>query len=74
MITIIYRRKKCVGCNYCTEIDPKHWQMSKKDGKSNLIGGVDKKGFWTLKAQENEKDNFEKAAKVCPVKVIEVRD
>ena len=74
MTTVIFRRKKCIGCNYCTEIDPKHWQMSKKDGKSNLIGGIDKKGFWTLKIQDSEREKVENAAKVCPVKVIEVRD
>jgi ferredoxin len=47
--------------------------MSKKDGKSNLIGSKDKKGFWTIKVSDDELDMNERAAASCPVKVIEVR-
>ena len=73
MITITYRRAKCIGCNYCTEIAPQRWQMSKKDGKSYLIGSNDKKGFWTIKVPDHELDMNERAAASCPVKVIDVR-
>ncbi len=73
MLTITFKRQKCIGCNYCMEIAPKRWQMSKKDGKSNLIGAKDKKGFWTIKLGEEERDENERAASVCPVKIIEIR-
>jgi ferredoxin len=72
MISIIYRREKCIGCNYCVEIAPGRWVMSKKDGKSNLIGAKGKKGVFTLKVHEGEAEVNQKAAEVCPVKVIVV--
>ena len=72
MITIIYRRNKCIGCNYCTEIAPQRWQMNQKDGKSNLIGSKEKKGFWTNKVPETEFEMNQKSAYSCPVKVIEI--
>ena len=44
--------------------------MSKKDGKCTLIGGKNKKGFYTTRGFDEEYEaNFE-AAKVCPVKII----
>lgn len=73
-ITIIHQRAKCIGCNYCVEQAPERWRMSKKDGKSVLIGGVEKKNFFVAKVPALEKDVNEKAAKVCPVNIIQVRE
>jgi len=73
MLIITFKRQKCIGCNYCKEIAPRRWQMSKKDGKSNLIGAIDKKGFWTIKLGEEERDENERVANACPVKIIEIR-
>lgn len=73
MITIIHQRQKCIGCNYCVELSPEYWRMSKKDGKSVLMGSKEKKGFWSVKLPESEKEQQESAAKVCPVKIIQVR-
>ncbi|NCP84254.1 MAG: hypothetical protein GW823_05035 [Bacteroidetes bacterium] len=39
MIKILFHRQKCIGCNYCSEVAPQRWQMSKRDGKSVLLGG-----------------------------------
>ena len=47
--------------------------MSKKDGKCTLIGGVNKKGFYTAKVDDSEFDENEKASKVCPVNIIQVK-
>jgi ferredoxin len=47
--------------------------MSKKDGKCTLIGGVNKKGFHTAKVDDSEFDENEKASKVCPVNIIQVK-
>jgi ferredoxin len=55
------------------EIAPDQWRMSKKDGKSVLLGGVNKKGFWSVKISEVQVELNEKAALSCPVKVIQVR-
>lgn len=74
MVVITLQRKKCIGCNYCVELAPKQFQMSKKDGKSVLLKANDKKGFFTLKSNENAIfDACENASKACPVKIISVK-
>lgn len=71
-VTITQQRDKCIGCNYCVEQAPERWRMSKKDGKSVLIGAKEKKGFWTVKVADHEFQANLDAAKVCPVKIIQV--
>jgi ferredoxin len=73
MIVIQHQRDKCIGCNYCVELAYERWRMSKKDGKSVLIGGKDKKGFFTIKVGDEEYDDNLKAAKACPVNIIQVK-
>lgn len=72
MITIIHQRAKCIGCNYCVELAPQRWRMSRKDGKSVLLGAVNKKGFWSVKVREDELESNQQAAKACPVNIIQV--
>lgn len=74
MVIITLQRKKCIGCNYCVELAPEQFQMSKKDGKSVLLHSTEKKGFFTLKSfDESIFDNSLEAKKACPVKIIEVK-
>ena len=74
MVVITLQRNKCIGCNYCVELAPNHFQMSKKDGKSVLLYAIDKKGFFTLKSNEELVfDDCDKASKACPVKIISVK-
>lgn len=73
MIIITQQRAKCIGCNYCVEAAPDRWRMSKKDGRSTLIDAKERRGFWSVKVGEEERDANEKAAKLCPVKIIQVR-
>lgn len=74
MVVITLQRNKCIGCNYCVELAPVQFQMSKKDGKTVLLHSIEKKGFFTLKSNDEliyeECDN---AAKACPVKIISVK-
>ncbi len=72
MATIVHRRNKCIGCNYCVEVAPEFWRMSKKDGKAVLLGATDKRGNWVLKIPDTAVEVNKAAAEVCPVKVIEV--
>jgi len=74
MVIITLQRKKCIGCNYCVELAPKQFQMSKKDGKSVLLRSNDKKGFFTLKSPDMSiiEDSI-KAKEACPVKIISVK-
>lgn len=69
---IIHQRNKCIGCNACVESAPNRWRISKKDGKSILIDGKEKKGFFIASINIDEyNENFE-AAKNCPVHIIKL--
>ena len=75
MIVITLRRDKCIGCNYCVEKAPEFWRMSKKDGKSVLLGAEEKRGVQVLRTKRPEALLPNKAAaEACPVKIIEVRE
>ena len=75
MIVITLQRKKCIGCNYCVELAPAQFQMSKKDGKAVLLKSTDKKGFFTIKSPDHSIfDACEKAVAACPTKIISVKD
>ena len=74
MVIITLQRKKCIGCNYCVELAPKQFQMSKKDGKTVLLHSTDNKGFHTLKEHDHTiVESNEAAAKACPVNIITVK-
>jgi ferredoxin len=73
MVIITLQREKCIGCNYCVEIAYDRWRMSKKDGKSTLIGSENRKGFYTVKVGDEEYDENIDAAAACPVKIIKVK-
>ncbi len=72
MITITLQRSKCIGCNYCCEYAPQRFTMSKKDGKAVLLHSRERRGFYTVKAREDELEACLNAAKSCPVKIIKV--
>lgn len=75
MVVVTLQRNKCIGCNYCVELAPGQFQMSKKDGKSVLLKSTDRKGFHTLKsANHSFLEDCEAAAKACPVKIISVKE
>jgi len=74
MVIITLQRNKCIGCNYCVELAPQQFQMSRKDGKSVLLKAVDKKGFHTLKSSDLSIYNpVDAAVNACPVKIISIR-
>lgn len=72
MVIITQKRDKCIGCNYCVELAYDQWRMSKKDGKSVLLGAVNKKGFHTVKVDDEYLDENLKAAEACPVNIIKI--
>jgi len=74
MVIITLQRVKCIGCNYCVELAPAQFQMSKKDGKSVLLHATEKKGFFTIKSRDETIYNDAiKASDACPVKIIDVK-
>ena len=48
MIRIVQQREKCIGCNACVEAADYRWRISRKDGKCTLVGGKEKKGFYSI--------------------------
>ncbi len=74
MLIITLQRSKCIGCNYCQEIAPEQYRMSKKDGKANLLNSRNRKGFHTVKLTDASliESNL-KAAEACPSKIIKVK-
>jgi len=74
MVVITLQRAKCIGCNYCVELAPEQFQMSKKDGKAVLLRSIEKRGFFTLKSQdESIFEGSAKAKEACPAKIISVK-
>ena len=73
MVIVSYKRKKCIGCNYCVEQAHAYWRMSKKDGKSVLLGAEEKKGVHTVRLENGALEANERAAKACPVNIIRVK-
>ncbi|XOD67583.1 MAG: ferredoxin [Flavobacteriales bacterium Tduv] len=75
MLIVTLQRNKCIGCNYCLELAPEHFRMSKKDGKSVLLHATEKKGFFTLKTPDDRTyGKCEHASRSCPVKIISVKN
>lgn len=71
MISVTLQRQKCIGCNYCVELCPDLFRMSKKDGKSVLLNSKDKKGFHTAQINEIFEETLKAAIDACPVKIIQ---
>jgi ferredoxin len=72
MIRIVQQREKCIGCNACVEAADYRWRISRKDGKCTLIGGTEKKGWFTARVDDDELEANLLAAANCPVKIIRV--
>jgi len=70
VIRIFHQRIKCIGCNACVEADKSRWRMSRKDGKSTLIGAKEKKGIYRTEVESDEWKKIMKAVKNCPMKII----
>ncbi|MDD8019414.1 MAG: ferredoxin [Bacteroidota bacterium] len=72
MIRITHFRKKCIGCNACVEVAPDRWRVSKKDGKSVLVGGTQKRNATILIVGDDELEANLIASKMCPTNIIKV--
>ncbi len=72
MIRITQQRAKCIGCNACVEAADYRWRINRKDGKCTLVGGIDKKGFFSVLVNDDELEDNLKAAKNCPVNIISI--
>jgi ferredoxin len=73
MIIITQQRAKCIGCNACVEVADHRWRVSRRDGKCTLVGGIEKKGYYSIKVDDDEYDANILAATYCPVKIIKIQ-
>lgn len=64
--------ERCIGCNACVEAFH-GWRMSKKDGRCSLIGGKEKRGFYSVIVDDPELDNNLQAARNCTVNSIKIQ-
>lgn len=72
MIRVVQQRNKCIGCNACVEASHNRWRLSRKDGRSVLIGGVRKGEFYSVLIGDDEYEKNVRAAKHCPVRIIKI--
>ncbi len=72
MIRIVQYRNKCIGCNACVEAAKNRWRVSRRDGRSVLIGATEKRGIHSVLVSDDEKHENEMAAKNCPVNIIQI--
>lgn len=72
MIRIIQQRAKCIGCNACVEAAAYRWRINRKDGRCTLVGGNEKKGYYTIVVGDDELSDNLAAAQHCPVNIIKV--
>ena len=73
MYRIFFHRGKCIGCNACVEAAPSQWRVSTKDGRCNLIGGIEKKGIFRTEIEEYDFEKNKRAATNCPVRIIKIQ-
>lgn len=73
MYHLFQYRSKCIGCNACVEVHAGRWKISRKDGKSVLIGGLEKKGVYKAVVDETEYFAARNAMSTCPVGIIKIQ-
>lgn len=72
MVRIFHQRNKCIGCNACVEVHRDRWRMSRRDGKSTLVGATEQNGIYTMTVEADEFQSNQRAAMNCPMKIIKV--
>jgi len=72
MIRITQQRIKCIGCGNCEEVAQNNWIMNDADGKADLIGANNNKGFYTIISSDDDYEPNLEAQNICPVRIIRV--
>ncbi len=70
-VTVRHKREDCIWCWSCALIAPRQRIMDHDDGKSTLVGAVQKgKQFVVWQIDEDDVMQNKEAAEACPVKII----
>ena len=71
---IIYEREGCIGAAACVNMDAKDWVLDAKDGKANLIEGVQNPQTTLWEKEIDESAICEIVAKAHPEEIREILD
>jgi len=72
---IEHDRENCMACGACVAIAPKFWQLSKDDGKADVINSIKTDdGYKHLDIEDKDFSINKEAADLCPVNVIHIVD
>jgi len=72
---IEHDRENCIACGACAVIAPEFWQLSKEDGKADIINSKKTEdGYEHLDIEEKDFPVNKDAADACPVNVIHIVD
>ena len=74
---IEHDRPGCIACAACAAVAPEFWEMSKDDGKSDVIGSKQTTNgnevvLEELDLEDKDYELNKSAADVCPVNVIHI--
>lgn len=73
-VKLTHRRKDCIGCGACSQIDPERWKMNSKDGKVDVQGGKRKGNVDVCEIDSFEKEKALECQKSCPMGIIRVEE
>lgn len=71
-LKIQHYRRNCIGCNACVQLAPQTWEMSEKDGRAILKGGISKGGIVTADLSPLDLSSNQQAAESCPTRIIKI--
>ena len=74
MFRIVYQRAKCIGCNACVEAAPYRWRVSRKDGRSTLVGGEKRGMMYMVDISADEYEANLAASVNCPARIIRIEE
>ncbi|WP_120238219.1 MULTISPECIES: ferredoxin [Marinifilum] len=73
MKQVYQKRSKCIGCAYCVGVAPGFWLMNESDGKCDLLGANLVKDEFVLDLFDDELEQNQKAAEICPANCIRIK-
>lgn len=65
-------RENCIGCHACVLIAPQNWRMNNQEGKSDLIGAVQKGDVFVTDLHETDLYDNMKVVEACPMNIIKI--
>lgn len=64
--------KKCIGCGNCAMVADKYIKINQQSGLVDVSGFVEKNGQLVGEIEEQQLQDFERAAQICTELVIKI--